>query len=210
MSRLRAEALGDQLGRAAADVDDDGARLERPDAAQGHRRLLVAGEQPGREAVRPLDLAEERLAVLGVADGARRDGERALGAELLELAAVVGEHVPHARDGDRQEAPARVDALAEPRDARPAHDLLDAAVLDVGDEQPRGVRAEVDRGDARHLRRHEARGRGRTCAFASAAAARSTASCASDVLQVLGRLREPLLVRGERRGALLRRRRSRA
>ena len=81
MSRLVAEAVGDQLGRAAADVDDDRSRLERADAAQRHRRLLVAGEQAGREAVRPLDLAEERLAVLGVAHGARRDGERPLGAE---------------------------------------------------------------------------------------------------------------------------------
>ena len=53
-------------------------------------RLLVAAQEPRREAVAPLDLAEERLAVLGVAHRARGDGERPLGAERLELAAVVG------------------------------------------------------------------------------------------------------------------------
>ena len=63
----------------------------RADAAQRQLRLLVAREQPRREPVAPLDLAEERLAVLGVADGARRDEQRPLGAERLELAAVVGE-----------------------------------------------------------------------------------------------------------------------
>ena len=70
-------------------------------------------EQPRREAVAPLDLAEERLAVLRVADGARRDEQRPLGAERLGVAAVVGEHVSHARDRDGEEAAARVDALAE-------------------------------------------------------------------------------------------------
>ena len=127
-------------------------RLERPDAAQRQRRLLVAGQQTRREAVRPLDLAEERLAVLRVAHRARRDGERALGAERLELAPVVVEHVAHAGDRHGEQAPARVDAFAEPRDARAAQHLLDVAVLDVGDEQAGGVRAEVDRGDAHHLR----------------------------------------------------------
>ena len=43
---------------------------------------------------------------------------------------------------------ALVDALAEPRDREPAHDLGDPAVLDVGDEEPGRVRAEVDGSDA--------------------------------------------------------------
>ena len=123
----------------------------RLDAAPRQLRLLVAADEPRREAVAPLDLAEERLAVLGVAHRARRDGERALGAERLERAPVVGEDVAHARDRDGEEAAARVDALAEPRDARLAVHLVDAAVVDVGDEQPRRVRAEVDRCDS-HLR----------------------------------------------------------
>src|SRR5207245_67620 len=80
-----------------------------------------------------------------------------LGAERLRLAPVVGEHVPHARDRKREQAPARVDALAEPRDPQPADDLVHAAVLHVRDEKPRRVGAEVDRGDAGHFRGRNAR-----------------------------------------------------
>ena len=60
------------------------------DAAQRELGLFVSGEEARREPVAPLDLAEERLAVLRVADGARRDEQRALGAEGLQLAAVLG------------------------------------------------------------------------------------------------------------------------
>src|SRR3954454_12229998 len=70
----------DELGRAAADVDDQRPVRERAagsDSARGQLGLVVAGEQPGREPVAPLDLAEERLAVLRVADRTRRYGERA-------------------------------------------------------------------------------------------------------------------------------------
>ena len=108
-------------------------------------------DEPRREAVAPLDLAEERLAVLRVAHRARRDGERALRAEALERPAVVGERVAHAGDRQGEEAAPRVDAFAEPGDARLAVHLVDAAVVDVGNEQPRRVRAEVDRCDS-HLR----------------------------------------------------------
>ena len=107
------------------------------DALERQRRLLLAAEQPRREAVAPLDLAEERLAVLGVADGARRDREHALGAERLGLAAVVGEHVAHARDRQRQQAAPRVHALAETRDLLPQRHLVHAPVVDVRDEEPR-------------------------------------------------------------------------
>ena len=102
------------------------AGAELADAAPRQLRLLVAREQLRREAVAPLDLAEERLAVLRVAHGARRDEQRPLGAERLGGAAVVGERVAHARDRDGEEAAARVDALAEPRDARLAVQLVDA------------------------------------------------------------------------------------
>src|SRR5947208_3921543 len=74
----------DQLGRATADVHDHGPLLERPlrrDAAERQQRLLVPRQQPCREAVAPLDLAEERLTVLGVANRARRDRECSLRTE---------------------------------------------------------------------------------------------------------------------------------
>ena len=52
--------------------------------------------------------------------------------------------------GDGEEASALVDALAEPRDARLAVDVGDVAVVDVRDEQTRGVRAEIDRCNTAH------------------------------------------------------------
>ena len=77
-------SAGDELGRAAADVYDHGSVLERPlrrDAAERHQRLVVPREQPRRETVTPLDLAEERVAVLRVPNRARRDRERSLRSE---------------------------------------------------------------------------------------------------------------------------------
>ena len=146
------EALADcraddlHLGRAAADVDDERTGVERADPAQRQLRLFVAAQQAGGEAVAPLDLAEEGLAVLRVADGARADAERPLGAERLELAPVGGEDVADTRDRDGKEAAPLVDPLAEPGDLEPADDLVQRSVR-VGDEQPGRVRAEVDRRD---------------------------------------------------------------
>ena len=123
--------------------------------------LLVAAQQPRREAVAPLDLAEERLAVLGVANGARRDREDPLGAERLRLAAVVGEARSDARDRDGQEAAAAVDALAEagdrsagarsPSTVRPRRRRRAAGSSSSRDRPPR--RASL----ARHVRRHASR-----------------------------------------------------
>ena len=77
-------------------------------------RLLVAGEQPRDEAVAPLDLAEEGLAVLGVAHRARRDGEHPFGAEPLGVAPVVDEQLRTRAIGSGKQPAAPVDALAEP------------------------------------------------------------------------------------------------
>jgi hypothetical protein len=151
-----ADAVGaaeDELGGAAADVEDDRAGVERAvggDAAERQQGLVVAGQELRREAVAPLDLAEERFAVLRVADGTRRDRERALGALALEDSAVVGEHVANARDGDGEEAAPLVDALTQACHARVALELADPSVLDVCDEEPGRVGAEIDRADAGH------------------------------------------------------------
>ena len=96
--------------------------------------FLVAGQEAGGEAVAPLDLAQERLAVLGVADRARADRQRALGAELLDPPPVVGEAVADARDGEGEQLATAVDALAELREAEIALELVDTAVLDVRDQ----------------------------------------------------------------------------
>src|SRR6266576_3814984 len=102
--QARPEAVEGEFGRATADVDQQRRRPEIADAPLGQLGLLVAREQPCREPVAPLDLAEERLPVLRVADGARRNEQRPLGAERLGGAAVVGEGVTDTgdRDGERR------------------------------------------------------------------------------------------------------------
>ena len=72
-------------------------------------------------------------------------------------ASVVGEDVPHARYRLGEEDPPLVHSLAEARDLEPAVELPDRAVVDVGHEEPRRVRAAVDGRDADHLRTSTAR-----------------------------------------------------
>src|SRR5438132_7532320 len=132
----------DKLGRAAADVDHErvvGARSPRRGAPEGQLRLLVPREQPRLKAVAPFDLTEERLAVLGVANGAGGDRENPLGAELLGLAPEVGENVPNAGNRQGEEAMALVDALAEACDLLPPRDLFEPSVVHIGDEEPSGI-----------------------------------------------------------------------
>ena len=153
-TRVEGDATGaaeHELGRTASDVHYQRVRLDGAaggDAAKRQQRLVVSREQPGREAVAPLDLAQEGFAVLGVADGARRNGQRSLGAEALQLTAEVSEAVANAGDREGEKAPPLVDVLAQSRDLEPSRNLVDAAVDDVGDQQARGVRAEVYRRDA--------------------------------------------------------------
>ena len=180
MSRLTRSVRADELElrRAAADVDDQRARLDRADPAQRQLRLLVAGQEPRREAVAPLDLAEKGLAVLGVAHRARRDAECPLRAERLELAAVVGEDVAHAGDREGQELAPLVDTFAQPRDRQPADDLLERPV-GIGDQETRRVRPQIDGCDP-HLRGTNAVTR-LTDARTSASAEVRTFSCAREV-----------------------------
>ena len=145
--QARPEAVEDELGRAAPDVDEQRRGAELADPSLRQLRLLVAREQLRREPVAPLDLAEERLAVLRVPHGARCDEQRPVGAERLGRAAVVGEDVAHARNRKGKEPTARVDALAEARDPRLAVQLVDPSVLDAPDEEPGRVRPEIYRGD---------------------------------------------------------------
>ena len=177
--------------------------------AETPRKVRSASSSPVRsrvaEAVAPLDLAEERLAVLGVAHGARRESERALGAALLDRAAVVVEDVPDARDRLREEVPPRVHAFAEPRDLEPAVDLAHVAVVDVGDEQPGRVRAEVDGRDAGHFAQERRRfAAARPSSRTSPSAQVSTEKRSSDVAQASkSRLDEldPQLARAARRSS---------
>ena len=146
----------DELGRAAADVDDQRSRRKRApggDPGVGESRLLISGQEAGVEAVAPFDLAEERLAVLRVPDGARRDGERPLDPGRLEHAPVVGQRVPNARECGGEEEATLVHALAQAGDRQPAVELAHGPALHLGHEQPRRVRPQVDDPDAGHLLR---------------------------------------------------------
>src|SRR4051794_22542482 len=143
-----------ELGRAATDVQHQRlvCKLARErDTPEGQPGLVLAGEQSRLEAVAPLDLAEEGLAVLCVADGAGGDRQSALGAERLGLAAEVREDIADARDRSGEQALALVDALAEACDLEASNDLGQATVLHVGDEESRRVRAEIDGGNS-HVR----------------------------------------------------------
>src|SRR5262249_22788876 len=112
--RARGEAglSDDELGRAAADVDDQGALDLAPAhryAAVGERGLSGAAQQRRREPVAPLALSEEGLAVLGVADSARGDRESSRRTGSFELTPILGEAVPHAGDRNRQQPTTLVD-----------------------------------------------------------------------------------------------------
>ena len=132
---------------------DVGDRAARGDAAEGQERLLVAGEEARREAVAPLELTEERLAVLRVADGAGRERERSLGTEL-----VCGLRGSRRERFGRERSPWAGACAASPRLLRAALSRAGGRAprtepsAHLGDEQPRRVRPDVDDGDPGHLR----------------------------------------------------------
>ena len=123
-------------------------------AGERQRGLLVAADRARVEAVAVAHGSGELRAVGGVAHGAREDGGRVRRAVLVDRGAVARQDVEHALHRRVAEPPGRVDALAEPRDGRLAVQLArHGAVAHVGDEQPRGVRPDVDDGDAHELAR---------------------------------------------------------
>ena len=143
----------DELGRAAADVDHEQRRRVaavagggRPEV--GQPRLLVAAERAPVEAEAVAHRRGELRAVGRVADRGRQHGDAALAAVALDRLRVALERVEHAPLRRVAEPAGRVHALAEAGDDRAAVELLDAAGADVGDEQARRVRADVDDRDA--------------------------------------------------------------
>src|SRR6185312_12734722 len=105
----------------------------------------------GGEAVAPLDLTEERLAVVGVPHCTGPDREDTLRPKQLRLPSVVHEDVPHAGDRSGEEDAAPIDLLPEPGDRLASHDRFHPTLVDVCDEQACGVRADVDGGDTHAL-----------------------------------------------------------
>src|SRR6266545_4993351 len=180
-------AAENQLGRPAADIDDERVLLHRPaggDAAKREQRLLVAREEARLEAVAPLDLPEKRFPVLSVPNGARRERELALRAELLDGSAVSGQNVSDAHDSFRQQLSTSVHTLAKARDLEAAVELADDSVLDVSHEEPGRVRAEIDDSDARHLRSVTALRTWETVLATSPRAQLRTESCSIEALSL--------------------------
>src|SRR3954447_1868512 len=91
-----------ELRAAAADVDYQrrlvavAARTRRTQKRQA--RLLVAADRARLDAEPLAQGSAERFAVLAVAHGARGERGDRLGAVLVDQAAVLLEHVEHARD----------------------------------------------------------------------------------------------------------------
>ena len=112
-----AAGADDQLGRAAADVDDQG-RLGGQSlgggAEVGGAGLLLAVEDAGREREALAQLGDEGAAVAGVADGAGRDRVDRLGTQLLDDADVVADRRADVLDRLGGEPAGEVDAAAQP------------------------------------------------------------------------------------------------
>src|SRR5262245_8396967 len=174
----RDEATGfrrpvDELGGAATNVEH---KVRRGLSEAGGRagelesRFLFARDELRAHAQRHLCRTEEVLAIVRVARCTRRGRADALDVEFVDDASVLLQYRQRARDGIWMQLPGAVDALAETRDARAAIELhqLPVALIStqLGDEQTRGVGADVDGRDARHG--------ARSCAAASSSSRRAT------------------------------------
>ena len=140
------EALGHELGRAAADVDDEQPvrRARRARAGEGELGLLVAAEDRAAQPGAGLQLGREAGAVGRVAHRRGHHRERVLGALLRDRRGVALRHGEHALPRVRPQPPAGLQAVTEPGDERLADDLAEATLrVDVGDEQPRRVGPDV-------------------------------------------------------------------
>ena len=191
-----AEALGDQLGRATADVDDDAcparaAPTPRSVRSPLPRRRSAAGSRtrtttrPRRGTPRRSRRRARRSWRRRASD--RRRAPRARAESRRGRSAPVRSGTGSSRRRASTPSPRRVMRVRRTSSST-------RAVLDVGDEQARRVRAEVDARDARHLRGTRPRKR-LNIARASRRAARSTASARARPAGARGP-REPRLLLG--------------
>src|SRR5690606_23546010 len=113
-------------------------------------RLLVAVDDLWLDAEDLAYAVNEYVAVRGVAGGGCRDEARPLDPVLAAQLGVLPGHREGAREGVVVEAARAVDPLPEADDLERAHNVVQAAVLDVSDEETQRVGAAVKGGDARH------------------------------------------------------------
>ncbi len=146
----------DQLGRPATDVDHQRWRLivrvafaRRPEEREF--RLLVPAQHMGLEVVAVADGGGELGAVRRVAHGAGEDGDALVESGRLHPRVVVVEGVVDPLHGVLAQPAVGVDAGPQASDLRSPLELVaDVPALDVGDQEPRRVRPDIDDGDAHH------------------------------------------------------------
>ena len=154
----------DRLGRAAADINHGHLALDRvaqglggPDEREATLLLLI--QDIHFDAGDLLDLLDDLVAVLGLADSGGRDGPDGLGPHLLGEPALCGNDIGHLGDLLRGDLPVLGSVLADPRVGALLHDLPQLSLGRLRDEEPRRVRADVDR-PAEHLNADSLRGIG--------------------------------------------------
>ena len=149
---LRREAAADdELGRAAADVDDE-ARLGRGrqdvgDAVVDEPRFLVAGDDVDREAERALGLRQEVGRVGREAERVRRDGAHGRRMQPPDALAEAREAGDRGAPRLGREAAAGVETGADAQRLAPRVEPVDLVALDATDLEPKAVRAHVDDGE---------------------------------------------------------------
>ena len=152
--------------RPAPDVYDDGLAVIIAVAGGPEKRearLLVTRDRLRLDAEAPLQVVAELGPVFGIPHRARGQSHDALRAEPVAHLPVDGDRLRHPVNRLLRKPAAGVDALPKPRDERTPVELHDLTVLDLGHEQPRGVRPDVDDRDG-HARQ---RTRARSCALVS-------------------------------------------
>ncbi len=140
----------DQFGRAAADVEQDGApplRVEQRRAADhGKRRLGLAIDHLEPDAGFGRDPVPKTVGVGGGAAGFGRDQPQAFCLFGLDLVAADAERGDGALDRGIADAAGRRDALPQPDDPGERIDHAEPVAGRTGDQQPAIIGAEVERG----------------------------------------------------------------
>ena len=138
-----------QLGRAAADIEQDGATApgveQRRAADHRKRRLGLAVDHFEPDAGLGLDAIPKAIGVRGRAAGLGRDQAKAAGLPGLDLVAADRERGNGALDRRFADAAGGGDALAQPDDAGKGIDHAKAVAGRTGDQEPAIIGAEVER-----------------------------------------------------------------
>ena len=140
----------DQFGRAAADVEQDGAPPfgveQRRAADHGERRLGLAVDHLEPDAGLGGDPVAKAVGIGGGAAGFGRDQPQAPGLAVADLVAADAERRDGAVDRRLADGTGRGNALAQPDDPRERIDHAKTVAGRTGDQKPAIIGAKVERG----------------------------------------------------------------